>query len=80
MIIYIEKSLPWPISKKVKRNLQKFSIQCGSNEIFPQKIILSEQEANVLFSEIFMDYVIIEYGFCGGEGCDFSITIKGVKE
>ncbi len=80
MIIYIEKSLPWPISKKIKRNLQKFSIQCGGNEIFPQKIILSEQEANVLFSEIFMDYVIIEYGFYGGEGCDFSITIKGVKK
>ncbi len=80
MIIYIEKSLPWPISKKVKKDLQKFSIQCNDKEIFSQKIILSEQEANVLFSEIFMDYVVIEFGFYGGEGCDFSLTIKRIKE
>jgi hypothetical protein len=76
MIVYIKNSIKWDIDDYIKEIFDEFSISYKNNIIIPQKIVLNEQDVNILFSEVFMDDVKIKYGFYGGEGCDFSITIS----
>ena len=39
-----------------------------------QKVVLDEFKMNELFDEVFSEYDI-EYGYYGGAGCEFSISV-----
>ena len=66
--------------------LKKFAVQYNVKHldnsyieltIYEQKICLNEINMNTLFDNIIncFDYTM-EYGWYGGEGCEFSISIK----
>jgi hypothetical protein len=76
MIAYIKDPIKWLITEDIAYIFDEFSIYYNETHILPQKITVSEVDMNYLFSEVFLGDVIIEYGFYGGEGCDFSINIK----
>lgn len=44
-----------------------------------QKIVLNEQNMNILFDEILNNCVKIEYANLGGRGCDFSLSVYALK-
>lgn len=49
--------------------------------VIPQKVVLNEVDMNTFFDEVFTyatKEVIIEYAGLGGEGCDFSLSMKTV--
>ena len=75
MIAYVEDSIT--IENMDTEILNEMGVLYIVNKILPQKIQLSEQDMNYLFSEIFMGEADIEYAGYGGKGCDFSIIIKG---
>ena len=45
-----------------------------------QKIVLNEQNMNILFDEILNNCVKIEYANLGGRGCDFSLSIYALSK
>ena len=59
--------------------LEKFSVSYKEDNehifIEEQKITLDEIGINTLFSEIFTDECKLEYGFLGGRGCEFSLSL-----
>lgn len=62
-----------------KKTLKDFSIFYNEIKEYifleEQKIVLNEQNMNVLFNEFLSDYVKIEYADLGGRGCDFSLRV-----
>lgn len=87
MILYIEEDIHIheEESSEVQDYLNKFAIRNkyiggGSILIEAQKITLDEVNMNDLFSNLLMDFEI-SYGFAGGKGCDFAITLgKRIKK
>lgn len=77
MIMYIERNFIVTIDSSNEEILKNFDIEYKDDVIQEQKVVLDEFDMNTFYNEFFLDQdVKMEYGFYGGEGCDFSIMIS----
>ena len=56
-----------------------YNYKDGFITIKEQKVVLDEFKMNELFDEVFSGYAI-EYGYYGGAGCDFSLSVYARPE